>query len=319
MNQRPTTRVLAALELLQTHKRISGAELARRLNVSVRTVRRYMTALEEIGIPITAEHGRDGAYTLVAGFKLPPMMFTDEEALAISVGLLAVRELGIAEAVPAVDSAQAKLERVLPEPISHRLGNIDATIQLDIAKPRPAAQNVTLGPLSAAAHVRQRVRMRYESPRSGVTKRDFDPYGLSYQRGRWYAVGMCHLRRDMRTFRLDRIAEATRLDVLFERPDGFDVLDFIARSFASIPRAHAIEVLLRADLSTSQAQWIGRFGFLEPSEDGVLLRTRTDSLEWYAGLLAGLPFDFEVRRPAELRDALREIAARVQRAARQSL
>jgi biotin operon repressor len=196
--------VLAALELLQTHKRISGAELARRLDVSVRTVRRYITALEDIGIPITADQGRAGAYTLVAGFKLPPMMFTDEEALAVAIGLLAVRELGVAEAVPAVDSAQAKLERVMPETIRHRLGDIDDTIRLDIANPRPPASNVPLGTLSAAAHAHQRIRLRYESPASGITTREFDPYGLSYQGGRWYAVGMCHLRRDMRTFRLDR-------------------------------------------------------------------------------------------------------------------
>src|SRR5690606_37843124 len=129
MNHRPTTRVLAALELLQTHKRLSGTELARRLDVSVRTVRRYISALEDIGIPITAEQGRDGAYTLVAGFKLPPMMFTDEEALALAIGLLAARELGIAEAAPAAASAQAKLERVMPETIRYRLGDIGDTIR----------------------------------------------------------------------------------------------------------------------------------------------------------------------------------------------
>src|SRR6266849_6624372 len=105
---RPTTRVLAVLELLQTHGRMSGAELARRIEVDGRTVRRYISMLEELGIPITAERGRDGAYMLVAGFKLPPMMFTDDEALALSVGLLAARGLGLAGAAPAVASAQAK-------------------------------------------------------------------------------------------------------------------------------------------------------------------------------------------------------------------
>jgi predicted DNA-binding transcriptional regulator YafY len=174
---------------------------------------------------------------------------------------------------------------------------------------------VPLGTLSAAAHAHQRIRLRYESPASGITTREFDPYGLSYQGGRWYAVGMCHLRRDMRTFRLDRIIEAARLDTFFERPDGFDVLDFIARSFAAIPRAHAVEVLLHTDLPTAQAQSVGRYGFLEPCEGGVMLRTRTDSLEWYAGLLAGLPFDFEIRRPAEMQEAMRRIAARVLRSA----
>ena len=86
----------AALELLQTHGRMSGAALAERLGVDRRTVRRYVAALEEMGVPLTAERGRDGAYLLVAGFKLPPMMFTDDEALALSVGLLAARGLGLA-------------------------------------------------------------------------------------------------------------------------------------------------------------------------------------------------------------------------------
>ena len=90
----PTTRVLGVLELLQTHGRMSGAELARRVKVDARTLRRYIARLEEIGVPITTERGRYGAYMLVAGYKLPPMMFTDEEALALSVGLLAARSLG---------------------------------------------------------------------------------------------------------------------------------------------------------------------------------------------------------------------------------
>ena len=94
----PTTRVLAVLELLQTHGRMSGSELAARLGVDGRTLRRYISRLEDLGIPIAVEHGRHGGYRLVAGYKLPPLMFTDEEALALSVGLLAARGLGLAGA-----------------------------------------------------------------------------------------------------------------------------------------------------------------------------------------------------------------------------
>src|SRR5690606_17969087 len=110
--------------------------------------------------------------------------------------------------------------------------------------------------------------------------------------------------------------DAVRLEAAFERPDGFDVLDFIARSFASIPRAHTVEVLLRTDFATAQAQWPARWGYLEPSGDGVIQRTRVDDIEWYAGLLAGLPFDFDVRSPPELLEAMGALAARVARAAR---
>src|SRR5262245_28220292 len=118
---RPTARVLAALELLQTHGRISGPELSRRLAVDRRTVRRYVVTLEELGIPVTAERGRDGHYSLVSGFKLPPMMFSDDEALAVAVGLQAARGLGLAEAHVAVTGALAKLERVMPPKLKRRV------------------------------------------------------------------------------------------------------------------------------------------------------------------------------------------------------
>src|SRR5262245_58540061 len=131
----PTTRVLGVLELLQTHGRMTGAELARRIQVDGRTLRRYITRLEEIGVPITTERGRHGAYMLVAGYKLPPMMFTDDEALALSVGLLAARGLGLGETSPAVASAQAKLERVMPANLKRRVRAVDETVSLELSRP----------------------------------------------------------------------------------------------------------------------------------------------------------------------------------------
>src|SRR5579859_857910 len=110
----PVTRVLAVLELLQSRSQMSGAELAERVQVDRRTLRRYIATLEQMGIPITTEQGRYGGYRLVPGFKLPPMMFTDEEAQALSLGLIAARGLGLADAAPAIESVQAKLDRVLP-------------------------------------------------------------------------------------------------------------------------------------------------------------------------------------------------------------
>src|SRR5258708_2271370 len=200
---RPTTRVLAVLELLQTHGRMSGAELARRIEVDGRTVRRYISMLEELGIPMTAERGRDGAYMLVAGFKLPPMMFTDDEALALSVGLLAARGLGLAEAAPAVASAQAKLERVMPAPLKRRVRAVDETVTLDLSRPRSMrpGDNTALVALARAAPTQTLGRMRYRAAERNETERDFDPYGLGYRGGCWYVVGMCHLRHGLRSFR----------------------------------------------------------------------------------------------------------------------
>src|SRR3954469_13715619 len=128
----PTTRVLAVLELLQSHGRMSGTELAARIGVDVRTLRRYIVMLETMGVPITSERGRLGAYLLVAGFKLPPMMFTNDEAVALSIGMVAARGLGVAEAAPAVESVQAKLARVMPDGLKRHVRAIADTVKVDL-------------------------------------------------------------------------------------------------------------------------------------------------------------------------------------------
>ena len=311
----PTTRVLGVLELLQTHGRMSGAELARRMNVDGRTLRRYITRLEEIGVPITTERGRHGAYMLVAGYKLPPMMFTDDEALALSVGLLAARSLALSDAAPAVASAQAKLERVMPANLKRRVSAIDETVALDLSPYPGAPANDALLALSAAAQARKRVSMRYRAALRAETERDFDPYGLAYRGGRWYVVGMCHLRSGLRSFRLDRVLSVRPLEIEFTRPKDFDALGHLAFSIATLPRAHVIEVLLKTELHTAQRELFPSLGLLEQLEDGVLLRAQADNLDWFARELSRLPFEFEIRRPTELRDALLKCAGRLERLA----
>jgi predicted DNA-binding transcriptional regulator YafY len=313
---RPTTRVLAVLELLQTHGELGGAELARRLAVDRRTIRRYVERLEEMGIPITAERGRDGAYSLVAGFKLPPMMFSDEEALALAVGLLAARGLGIGESAPAIASAQAKLERVLPVALRRRVRAIDETVALDLRRPAAAFDGGALAVLSAAAQAARRVHLGYRSAAGEETERDVDPYGLAYREGCWYLVGECHLRGGLRSFRLDRIRAVAAREEVFVRPAGFDALAFLTRSLATLPRAFAVEVLLETDLESAGRQLFATFGVLEPAAGGVLLRSQADDLGWFARELSRLPFGFAIRRPAALRAALRTHADRLRARAR---
>lgn len=309
---RPTTRVLAVLELLQTHGRISGAELAQRLNVDARTLRRYIAALEDIGIPITAERGRYGAYMLVAGFKLPPMMFTDDEALALSVGLLAARSLGLAEGATAVASAQAKLERVMPANLKNRVRAVDETVKLDLSHAPAPGDTAVLVNLTSAAQARQRVHMQYRSAKGELTEREFDPYGLVHRSGCWYVSGMCHLRNGLRSFRLDRVVEVEPLEVTFSRPADFDAAKHLTFSMATLPRATAVEVVLHTDLNTAMQELNESIGLFEPCADGVLLRSRTDSVDWFGRQLMRLPFDFDIRETAELRDAVRRRARHVQ-------
>jgi predicted DNA-binding transcriptional regulator YafY len=307
----PTTRVLAVLELLQAHGRMSGPELARRVGVDGRTLRRYVAALEEIGVPVTAERGRHGGYALVPGFKLPPMVFTDDEALALSVGLLAARGLGLAEAAPAVASAQAKLERVMPATLKRRVRAVDETVSLDLARADASADSAALVVLSQAAQARQRVHLRYRTATRGASERDFDPYGLAWRGGRWYAVGHCHLRGGVRSFRLDRIEDVHAVPASFGRPDGFDALAHLVFSVATLPRAHAVEVLLRTDLATARRETFDAIGVLEPAGADTLLFAQADDLDWFARELSRLPFGFEIRHPAALRDALQAHAARL--------
>src|ERR1043166_9389139 len=124
----PTTRVLTVLELLPSRSRMSGAELADRLDVDPRTVRRYVSTLKDLGVPVESEAGRYGGYRLRPGFKLPPMMFTEEEALALIVGLLISRRVGFGDAAPAVEGALAKIDRVLPVRLRGRVQAVQGTL-----------------------------------------------------------------------------------------------------------------------------------------------------------------------------------------------
>ncbi|WIG55172.1 MAG: Transcriptional regulator, YafY family [Rhodanobacteraceae bacterium] len=312
----PTTRVLAVLELLQSRGRISGPELAQRINVDVRTLRRYIVLLEELGIPITTERGRHGAYMLVAGFKLPPMMFTDAEALALSMGLLAARSLGLHAGESALASAQAKLERVMPDSLKRRLRAAETSVSIESRGVLAEHANATtLMLLTHAAHAAERVHLQYRSAQGEATERDFDAYGLGFRGGAWYAVGYCHLRHGVRGFRVDRIVETRPLPTRFKRPKDFDVLEWLNRTIATLPRAHRVEVLLHADMAKAREAFSPAIGLLEAADGGVLLHVRTDDLAWFARQLACVPFEFEIRTPQRLRTELFAHAARLQKLA----
>jgi predicted DNA-binding transcriptional regulator YafY len=311
----PTTRVLALLEMLQAREVTGGADLARALEVDRRTLRRYIVMLEELGIPIVTTQGRYGGYQVVPGFKLPPMIFSDEEALALAVGLMAARGLGLAQSMPAVASARAKLDRVFPAKLKSRLRAVDESVALELTRAAPVIDQQVLGLLCSASQERRRVRMVYQSRSDEQTEREFDPYGLVYRAGRWYIVGWCHLRRGLRSFRLDRVVSATSLAVSFERPADFDTLAYLKQSITMIPRAHAVEVLLKTDLASAQRALVPYVGVLECVEEGVLLRAQADDLDWIARELARLPFDFSVKSPTALRGAIARISQRLDRLA----
>jgi predicted DNA-binding transcriptional regulator YafY len=308
--------VLATLELLQGANVLGGAELARRVGVDRRTVRRYISHLAQLGIPVEAVRGRDGGYRLAAGFRLPPMMFSSDEALALALGLRVAGALGLGGITPAIASSQAKLARVLPEALRRRLSDIDQTVALDLAPPLAGGAPAALAALSAAARSQQTVRLRYGSAAQQDTLRDVDVYGLAYRAGAWYAAGHCHLRDDLRLFRLDRVQAVQALPRSFGRPADFDVMAFLVQSIATLPRAHAVEVLLHTDLPAAKRAVGAELGRLSAAPQGVRLSAQADDLDWMARELARLPFGFRIIKPKALRVAL---ATHAQQLARQAV
>ncbi len=308
----PTTRVLTVLELLQSHPRLSGPELARRLEVDPRTVRRYISMLQELGIPVEGGRGRYGFYRLRPGFKLPPLLFSEDEALALVLGLLAARRMGLAATAPAIEGALAKVERVLPEALRERVRAVQEVLVLDSAGlPAVPAANEIVVAIGAAARQRRRVWLRHTSFDGHETERELDPYSLVYRAGRWYAAGYCHLRHDIRVFRLNRVLRVEPRDATFERPADFDALFEVERAIASVPQEWYAEVLLDTTLEAARMRVPPAFAIIEETPEGVLLRCQVDHLDFVASVVAGLGCAFTVREPPELRDALRALAARV--------
>ena len=306
---KPTTRVLAVLELLQSQGLVSGAELARRIEVDARTLRRYISALEEMGIPITTEQGRYGGYRLVPGYKLPPMMFSEEEAQALSLGLIAAKGLGLSDAAPAIESVQAKLDRVLPSAPRKTIAALRESVALQTGNARTNADARLLRILSESAQGRRTATLRYRASDGALTSRDFDVYGNVFRGGRWYVVGHCHLRQGLRTLRLDRVAHAELGERPFTRPEGFDAVEYLGRALASVPRGVATELFLYTDLECARRELFNGLGVAEAVEGGVCVKGFCDELDWYARELMRLPFRFEVRAPADLRVAVRRLAA----------
>src|SRR5438132_2315832 len=183
----PLTRLLTLLELLQAYRRLSAGELARRLEVAPRTVRRYVSTLQEMGIPVDAETGRHGGYHLRPGYKLPPLMLTDDEALAVVLGLVAARRLGLVAASSAVEGALAKLDRVLPDALRDRVRGTQETVGFGLTARAETGDRFAVGvllTLGAAAHDHRQVRLNYRARNGQTTERTVDPYGVAFQSGR---------------------------------------------------------------------------------------------------------------------------------------
>ena len=308
----PTSRVLTVLELLQAKPSITGPELAERLEMDVRTVRRYITHLQDVGIPVEGNIGRYGGYRLRPGFKLPPLLFTEEEATAIMLGLLASPWLEIGQSSAAIEGALAKVSRVLPLRARERLQAVSSHLVLFPHNQQARPDSSLLIDLSGAIHASQRIAIDYRSLRNEHTHRKVEPYGITGWKGHWYLGGYCCLRQDYRSFRLDRIQHLQILTETFEKAEDFDYEAFVKENHKIRGAGDLqIEVEFQADMATVQQKIPTTYGTLTPTPTGVLLQDQYDDVEGMARYLMTLNLPFVIHNPPALCEALLRLGERM--------
>ncbi|RSM84617.1 YafY family transcriptional regulator [Kibdelosporangium aridum] len=304
------------LEILQSGGTRTVAELAGRLDVDERTVRRYVDHLLDLGIPVRSVRGRHGGYRLSSGYRMPPLMLSGEEALAVLLGLVAGRRAGlISTSVAAAESAVAKVRRVLPETLGRRL---DALLEVaDFTAPaRPAltAEAEVLLTVAEAARDRRPVELAYVAAHGGASERVVHPYGIVAHSGRWYLTGFDSASGQARTFRVDRITTVETLAGTFDVPAGFDAAQRVLTAIAETPYQHEVSVRIRSTPEQIRSVFppsVATLKEIDPGTSWVRARIRAERLEWIPPLLAALDRPFVVEQPDALRDLVRALASRL--------
>ncbi|MET9848533.1 helix-turn-helix transcriptional regulator [Streptomyces ossamyceticus] len=312
-------RLLQLLSLLQTPREWPGGELADRLGVSRRTVRRDIDRLRELGYPVQASMGADGGYRLVAGKAMPPLVLDDEEAVAIAVGLRA----GAGHAVEGVDEASvralAKLEQVLPSRLRHRVSTLQAATTPLTSGDGATVTPETLTVMASAVAGSERLRFAYRAGDGADSRRHCEPYRLVSTGRRWYLVAYDLDRADWRTFRVDRVQEPFATGARFaprELPTG-NAAEYLKQSMQRRQETYTFEVTFAAPREVVAARLPAWLGTPEPvDEHSCRVRGSTgDAVEWFAVRLAVLGHEFTVHEPPELVEYVRELGARLTRAA----
>ncbi|MDH6578964.1 YafY family protein [Kitasatospora sp. MAP5-34] len=311
-------RLLNLLSLLQTPREWPGSELAERLEVSPRTIRRDVERLRDLGYPVEATRGAIGGYRLVAGAAMPPLLLDDEEAVAIAVGLRAAAGNAVEGIEEASVRALAKLVQVLPARLRHRVGSLNAaTVPLQLGG-GPRVDPEVLTALASAVSGHERVRFGYRAGDGAETRRLVEPHRLVAAGRRWYLVAYDNDRDDWRIFRVDRIQDAhqTGARVAPRELPAEDAAAYVAARLANLAPTFRAVVTLHAPFEQLTDRLGTPAGELEPIDSGSCrLHTRADRLDWLAVRLVTLGCEFEVHEPPELAAYLRELAGRAGRAA----
>ncbi|GGQ47957.1 transcriptional regulator [Streptomyces althioticus] len=311
---RPAARVLTLLDLLQSGGTRTVAELAERLGVDGRTVRRYVDQLIDLDVPVESVRGRYGGYRLGPGYRVPPLMFGDEEALAVLLGLVAGRRAGLTTAQrTANETAAAKIRRVLPR---HLAGRLDALLEslsfTERAGEFASPDAEVLLTLADAVRHRRPVAVRYTDREGRRSDRTLHPYGIVAHAGRWYVTGRDADRDEDRTLRLDRIADARVLPGSFAAPEGPDPADRVVTGFATAPYRYEVTLRVRATPEHVRAHLPATVATLEEHEPGwQRVEIRAEHLDWLPPVLAALDRPFAIDGPPELRTLTHDFAARL--------
>ncbi|MET9810428.1 helix-turn-helix transcriptional regulator [Streptomyces halstedii] len=326
---RPTGRVLILLELLQAGGIRTVAELADRLGVDGRTVRRYVDQLVDLDVPVEAVRGRYGGYRLGSGYRLPPLMLSDDEALAVLLGLVAGRRSGLTTTDAAGETAAAKIRRVLPERVTRRLDTVLESLAFT-APPTAFAHPDAEVLLTVADAVRHRrpLSIKYTDRHGRRGERPLHAYGIVAHAGRWYVTGTDPEIGEDRTFRLDRIAGARCLPGTFDVPAGLDTAQRVVSGFATAEYRHEVTLRIHGTVDQIRARLPAGVASLEEVAPGVTadptaerwrrVELRAERLDWLPPVLASLDRPFVIERPDELRDLVVALADRLASNARQT-
>jgi predicted DNA-binding transcriptional regulator YafY len=315
VSETTSSRLLTLLSLLQARRDWPGGELAERLEVSGRTVRRDVDRLRGLGYPVESLTGPAGGYRLRAGTAMPPLLLDDDEAIAIAVGLRTAARASVTGIEETSVRALVKLEQVLPSHLRRRVRALQsATMTVPATGPTVDPQFLTV--LAAACRDTERVRFAYRG-RDGVeSRREVEPHSLVNVGRRWYLVAWDRGRDDWRTFRVDRLADPASTGVRFRpRPlPADDAAAFVARSLSAAPNRYEARLVLHAPAATMRERVPAHWGAIEPLDDDTCeYRTGEDNLEWLAVRVLMLGVDFDVHEPPELAEHLRGWARRLAR------
>ena len=316
-----SSRTLRLLSLLENHRHWSGDDLADRLGVSVRTVRRDVDRLRELGYPVEATRGVDGGYQLAAGAVMPPLVLDDEEAVAIVVGLQAGAQGAVEGIAESSVHALAKVIQVMPKRLRRRVDALRAmTVRAGWDDTGPTVDPLLLTTIAQACRDSDRLEFDYIDKAQTRSARAVEPHRLVLLGRRWYLVAYDLTRHDWRSFRVDRMDAARSAGAFRSQrtlPAG-DALEFVRAGIEHMSASHAIEVIVQADENAVRTA-VGRWGTVEALDDSrCVLHMTSDSLDWPAMALGSIGADFTVVAPPELVDHLRQWGARFTRATRAS-